>query len=152
MEITIIPYEDRYAADFKRMNLGWLDRYHLTEAPDLEVLNDPRGTVLKDGGVLFLAKAGDEIIGSAGLKKEDEGVFELIKMTVTGSWQGRGIGRMLMDACLQTARERNVKKITLYSNSQLQRAINLYEQYGFRHTTLDNSPLETADVRMELIL
>ena len=151
-EVEVILYEDKYAADFKRLNIEWLDKYNLTEEYDLKVLDDPRGQVLDSGGVIYLAKAGNEIVGSAGLMKEHEGVYELVKMAVTEPWQGKGISKMLLDKCLDFAREHRFTMITLYSNSQLQRAIKMYEKYGFRHVKLENSPLQTADVRMELIL
>lgn len=149
-EIEIIEYEDRYAGDFKRLNLEWLDKYHLTEELDLKVLNDPHGMVLDTGGAIYLARIGDEIVGTAGLMKEHEGVYELIKMAVSTNWQGRGIGRMLIDKCLETARAWKLKQVTLYSNSQLTTALNMYKKYGFRDAPLVNSPLKTADVRMEL--
>ena len=53
-EIEIILYEDRYAADFKQLNLEWLDKYNLTEELDLKILNDPKGMVLDPGGIIYL--------------------------------------------------------------------------------------------------
>lgn len=150
--ITIILYEDRYAADFKRLNLEWLDKYKLTETHDLMVLDDPRGTILDRGGIIYLAMAGDEVVGTAALMKEEEGVYEFAKMAVTPAWQGKGISRLLIDACMRTAREWKARKLTLFSNSQLTTAISLYEKYGFRHVKVEHSPFTTADVKMELSL
>jgi putative acetyltransferase len=152
MNIQIINYEDRYAADFKRLNMEWLDKYQLAEGHDLEILDDPRGTVIDSGGIIFLVKAGEEIIGTAGLMKEAEGVYELIKMAVADGWKGKGIGKMLMDKCLATARDWKIQKVTLFSNSQLKTAIDMYKKYGFQHISTENSPYVTADVRMELEL
>lgn len=151
-EVRLIEYEDRYHGDFSRLNLEWLDKYHLTESHDLEILDNPRGVVLDGGGIIYLAQIGDEIVGTAGLLKTGEGMYEFIKMAVAEPYQGRGISKMLIEKCLDTARSWNAKKIGLYSNSQLQRAIKVYEKFGFLHVPLVNSPLETADVRMELTL
>jgi putative acetyltransferase len=148
--ITIKLYEDKYAADFRRINLEWLDKYNLTESHDLMVLDDPRGTIIDRGGIIYLAAAGDEIVGSAALMKEEEGVYEFAKMAVTPAWQGKGISRLLIDACMQTARDWKAKKLTLFSNSQLTTAISLYQKYGFRHVKVEHSPFATADVKMEL--
>lgn len=150
MEIELILYEDQYFGDFRRLNLEWLDKYNLTEPADLEVLDDPRGTILNGGGIIYLAKAGDEIVGSAALIKEHDDVYELAKMAVTATWQGRGISRLLIDKCLETARLWKAQKIILYSNSQLQTALQLYEKYGFKHVPVEDSPFATADVKMEL--
>jgi putative acetyltransferase len=150
--ISIILYEDRFKADFKRLNLEWLDKYNLTESHDLMVLDNPRGTILDRGGIIFLAVAGEEIVGSAALMKEEEGIYELAKMMVAPPWQGKGISRLLLDQCLETARLWRATKITLFSNSQLKTALQLYEKYGFRHVKVEDSPFATADVKMELLM
>ena len=150
--VSIIQYENKHHEIFKRLNMEWLEKYNLAETHDLEILDDPKGMILDGGGVIYLASAEDEIVGSAALMKEAEGVFELAKMAVTKEWQGKGISKLLLEKCLATAREWNAKKITLYSNSQLKTALTLYKKYGFRHISTENSPYVTADVRMELVL
>jgi len=150
--IRIIPYSDQYESDFKRLNLEWLDHYHLTESHDLMVLDDPQGTILDRGGAIYLAETAGQIVGSAALMKEHEGVYELAKMAVTQEFRGKGISKLLIEKCLDTARQIGAKKITLFSNHQLTTAIHLYENYGFRHVDLKDSPFETADIRMELVL
>jgi len=152
MEIKIIPYRSEHRDDFKQLNLEWLDHFHLTESHDLMILDDPEGQVIDKGGFIFMAEAGGKIVGSAGLMKEHEGVYELIKMAVTESFRGKGIARLLIERCLYKAREIGAEKVTLFSNHQLQTAISLYAKYGFQHTEVVNAPMETADVRMELIL
>ena len=150
--IELISYENKYQADFKNLNLEWLDKFNLTESHDLEVLNDPEGTVIARGGCIFLAKEGDEIIGTAGLWKESEEEYELVKMTVAPAYRGKGISKLLLERCLSAARELGAKKIILYSNSQLKTALGLYEKYGFRHVPVTGAPFLTADVKMELSL
>ena len=152
MEIQIIPYRKEHHTLFKQLNLEWLDHYQLTESHDLMILDDPEGAVLNNGGFIWLAEADGKIVGSIGLMKEKEGEYELVKMGVTESYRGRGISKLLLNQCMAKAKEIGAKKISLYSNHQLQTAIRLYEKYGFYHIELVNSPLETADIRMELIL
>jgi len=150
--IEIIEYQEKYHSDFKQLNLEWLDKYNLTESHDLMVLNDPKGTILEHGGFIWLAKAGDEIVGSAALMNEGHGIFELAKMGVTEAWRGKGISKMLIEICLKKAKEIGVKKLTLFSNHQLQTALKLYAKYGFKNVEVKDSPFETADVKMELEL
>ncbi|HEX6849279.1 MAG TPA: GNAT family N-acetyltransferase [Chitinophagaceae bacterium] len=151
-QIEIIEYDEKYHSDFKKMNLDYLDKYHLTESHDMLILDDPRGTVLEKDGFLWLAKAGDEIVGTVGLLNEGHGVFELIKMCVAESWRGKGISKLLMETCLQKVKELGGEKLFLFSNHQLQTALKLYEKYGFRNVEVKDSPFETADVKMELEL
>ena len=92
------------------------------------------------------------MVGSAGLWKENEEEYELVKMAVDPAYRGLGISKILMDRCLEEARARNAKKIFLYSSSKLQTALKLYDKYGFQHVDPINSPFVTADVKMELSL
>ena len=150
--MELIAYEDKYQPAFKQINLEWLDRYHLTEEHDLEVLNDPGGTLIDRGGCLFLMKESEAIIGSAGLWKENDVEYELVKMTVDPAYQGRGIGKILLEKCISEAKLRKAKKIFLYSNSKLQTALKLYSKYGFKNVAVTGAPFLTADVKMELTL
>jgi putative acetyltransferase len=152
MEIKIIPYRSGHHAAFKQLNLHWLDYYKLTESHDLMILDDPEGTVIANGGYIWMAEVDGVIAGSLGIMKDRENEYELVKMGVAAGYQGRGISKLLMETCLAKAKEIGAKKLSLFSNHQLQRAIGLYERYGFRHVPVIDSPLETADVRMELML
>jgi putative acetyltransferase len=152
MEIKIIAYRKEHHAVFKHLNLEWLDYYHLTESHDLMILDDPEGTIINRGGFIWLAEVDGKVVGSLGLMKEHDGVYELVKMAVMADHHGKGISKLLIEKCLHKARELGATKLILFSNHQLQRAIGLYEKYGFRHIPVENSPMETADVKMELIL
>ena len=148
--IEIIDYEERYHADFKRMNLEYLDKYNLTESHDMMILDNPGEIIIGSGGFLWLAKAGEEIVGTVGIIPEGHGIFELIKMCVAESWRGRGISKLLMETCLQKVKELGGEKLFLFSNHQLQTALKLYTKYGFKNVEVTDSPFETADVKMEL--
>ena len=150
--VEIINYSDEYANDFKQLNLEWLNKYNLAESHDLKIINDPKKTILDGGGYIYLAKADNKIIGTAGLANEGNSVFELVKMAVAPAFQGRGISKMLLEKCLNKARELKAEKVFLYSNSQLTTAIALYKKYGFVNIDASNSPLLTADIKMELSL
>ena|SRR5579872_2155881 len=148
--VEIIEYDDKYESDFRRINLEWLDKYSLKEELDVVTLNNPREKILDGGGVIFLAKAGDEIVGSAALINEHDGVYELAKMTVVPSWQGKGISSRLMEECLEKAGELGVRKVILFSHSSLTSAIALYKKFGFQHVDVIDSPFATANVKMVL--
>jgi N-acetylglutamate synthase-like GNAT family acetyltransferase len=150
--IEIIEYSGEYANDFRELNLEWLEKYNLAESHDLEIINHPKETILDNGGYIFLAREGGRIVGTAGIANEGDSIYELVKMTVAAAFRGQGISKMLIEKCLDRARELKAKKIFLYSNSQLQTAISLYKKYGFVHVDASNSPLVTADIKMELTL
>ena len=149
---VIIDYEDQYLKNFQRLNLEWLEKFNLVESHDLEILDHPRENVIDRGGFIFLLKDNDTIIGSAGIFKIDDKEYELIKMSVAPEHRGKKFGDMLLEKCIAKAKEMNASKIILFSNSNLQTAIRLYERFGFKHTEVVNAPFETADIKMELSL
>ena len=151
-DINIIAYRDEHKSIFKELNLEWLNYYNLAESHDLKILDDPKGTILDSGGVIYLASHDGNIVGSAALMKDHDGIYELVKMGVKKEYRGKGISRLLIDKCLAKARELNAKKIVLFSNHKLQTAIGIYKTYGFRNVEVKDSPFETADIKMELEL
>lgn len=152
MNVSIISFSPQYAADFMRLNIEWLDRYELTEPADISMLQNYQAEILDTGGVIYLAKAGDDIIGSAALIQEGPGEYELAKMAVTAAWQGRGISKLLIEKCIDKAKQLQAVKIFLVSNSKLSTAVSLYEKYGFKHIPVTENHYTNADIRMELIL
>ena len=152
MSISIVTYTDEYKDAFMQLNLYWLDKYHLTESHDLQVLDNPQATIIYNGGAIYLALHGETVVGSAAIMKVAEGHYELAKMAVSPLWHRKGIGRLLLSKCIETAKQWNVKKISLFSNHQLQAAIGMYRTFGFQDVPVTDSPFETADVKMELDL
>jgi putative acetyltransferase len=151
-EIEIVPYQDEFRADFRRLNLAWLDKYGLTETHDLQMLEDPGTAILAKGGRIFLALEGGTVVGTAALLKGEGGDYELAKMAVDPGSQGQGLGRKLLERCLQEAENLKAGKIFLFSNTRLAVALKLYEKFGFRRVPVTGAPFVTADVKMELVL
>jgi|SRR5215211_23435 len=151
ISVQIINYSAAYKSVFRQLNLEWLDHYGLTESHDLMVLDHPEATIIQRGGFIYLAVCDGEVIGSAALMKEKEGVYELAKMAVAKTHRGKGISKMLMEQCLLKAKEMGAQKLTLFSNHQLTTAVSLYRKYGFKDIEVKDSPFTTADVKMELL-
>ena len=149
---VIIDYEDKYIKDFQRLNLEWLEKFNLTESHDLEILNYPRENVIDRGGFLFLLIEDNIVIGTAGIFKINDTEYELIKMSVAPEHRGKKFGDMLLEKCIAKAKEVKATKMILFSNSNLQTAIRLYEKFGFKHVEVIDAPFETADIKMELSL
>lgn len=152
MNIEIIEYEDCHQPVFKELNVAWLDHYNLTETHDLEILSDPRKYILDNKGAIYLVRHQGEIVGSAALINEQNGIYELAKMAVAPRYQKMGISKLLLERCITKARELQGVKIILFSNHKLKVALALYEKYGFRYIPMKDSPFTTADIKMELAL
>jgi putative acetyltransferase len=155
-DITVLPFEKRHTRAFRDLNLAWLERYFAVEDKDHELLGDPEGRIIAKGGAILIAEDRTaNAIGCAALVAIGEDVLELAKMAVTDDCQGKGVGRLLMDAAIAKARELGARALYLESNSRLAPALHLYEQAGFRHLPTEErprSPYARCDVYMRLEL
>ena len=80
-------------------------------------------------------------------------VFELAKMSVEKSFQGQGVGRMLIDASIDFARKKAAKEIFLVTNDKLLPALNLYKSSGFNlDLDYDDNRYERGNTKMKLDL
>ncbi|HEV2268100.1 MAG TPA: bifunctional helix-turn-helix transcriptional regulator/GNAT family N-acetyltransferase [Steroidobacteraceae bacterium] len=146
--VAIIPFEPRYAADFKRLNVAWLEKYFRVEPIDEEVLSKPL-RIVRAGGAIFLARYRGAIVGTCALLHAGKERYELSKMAVTAGHQGLGIGRKLIEAVIAQYRLHGARELFLESNSRLTPAITLYESAGFVHASRpEPSHYERSDVYM----
>ncbi|AFL82911.1 acetyltransferase [Belliella baltica DSM 15883] len=150
--VHIIPYTSEYQINFQEINQSWVEKYFSIEPFDLEQLQNPETSILGSGGAILLAKEGDRVVGTVGLKFVDEGLFEMIKMAVVPDCQGRGIGRLLADAIILEAKRLGGKKLQLYSNTKLIPALELYRSLGFSETKPECGKYLRCDIKMELDL
>ena len=147
--IQIIDFSDDLKEPIKTLNYEWLKKYFRVEKSDVISLSNPREEIIDKGGFIFYAKLNDEIVGTASLLKKSNTIFELGKMAVSEKAQGHKIGTLLLEHCLSFAKQKEVKTLLLYSNTQLESAIHLYRKYGFFEVELEKGLYERADIKME---
>jgi putative acetyltransferase len=153
-EVTIREFRPGDETSFRKLNEEWITRYFRIEPKEAEVMADPKGTILDEGGKIFFATANNQCIGCCALRRLSETEFEVAKMAVTQSFQGAGIGRKILEAVLVAGRAMGARRLYLETNHKLTPAIRLYESVGFRHIPPERivpSVYVRADVYMELI-
>ena len=129
--LKIETFKEDYSTNFRSLNLEWIEEYFEVESEDLKILNDPKGYVIDKGGQIFFAIKDDSIIGTSAMIPIKQGVFELAKMAVNKTFQGQGIGRLLMSASLNFAKDNNASDVFLITNDKLLPAMELYKSSGF---------------------
>ena len=150
-EVAIVGYDDRYAEAFARLNREWLERYFWVDDSDRKYIDHPRESIVDEGGEIFFAVVGSEVVGTCAAMWRDSGTVELAKLAVTERAQGRGIGRRLTEVVIEWARAAGARRVVLASSTKLSVALRLYERLGFAHMTLAGEPwYPEADVYMEL--
>jgi putative acetyltransferase len=143
----------RLAEAFEALNRAWIERHFVVEAADRAVFADPEGTIRAPGGEILFVLEDERIVGTCALILHAPGTFELAKMAVDPSAQGRGHADRLMIAALDWARAHGAERVMLVTNSALTPALRLYAKHGFRRVAVDPAnEYARADVQMELAL
>ena len=125
----------------------------MLEPADLAVLSDPQGTIIDPGGMIYFALLGDDVVGTCAVMPHGPGTLELAKMAVSPAVQGKGVGRLLGEACIAFARGTDAHTLMLLSNAGLAPALHLYEKLGFRHAPMPaGTDYARANVHMVMAL
>jgi len=88
------------------------------------------------GSLYLVAEEKGQLLGGAGIFPSaglPEGVCELVKMYLHKAARGKGLGRLLINQCLEKAKELGYKKVYLETMPELGKAVSVYEKFGFSY-------------------
>ena len=119
--------------------------------------DDLYGLFRKSRSVLWVAEIDDVPEGCCGVyptKGLQDNCAELVKYYLARNGRGKGIGRQLMERCIESARDMGYQKLYLESMPHFSKAVRIYEKLGFRHLPgpLGNSGHTTCNIWMILDL
>ena len=134
LEIRAISSPSK-AETFRSLNEAWITVLFELEEQDRLTLGDPFGTILAQGGQVFVAVEDDEIVGTAALIRHAPGVYQLAKMTVASSARERGVGRRMLRAVLDEAKLLGAHRLFLGSSTKLEKAVRLFRVHGLSART-----------------
>ena len=148
--ITIVPFSENNKEYLKLLNYEWLEKYFFVEENDVLQLSNPQEEIIDNGGKIYFALLNNAVVGTSTLMKVSDNEYELAKMAVTEKVQGHGIGKILLEHCLQEAKNMGATKVSLFSNTKLSAAIRLYINHGFIQVDLPaDIHYERANIKME---
>lgn len=150
--IEIIEYTPDLQPEFERINKQWVEQFFSLEEFDRNQLEHPQEYIIDKGGAILFARDGGQILGTVGLVKSGEDVYEMIKMGVSPEARGKGVGQLLGKAILQKARALGGRKVVLYSSSKLEAALALYRKIGFKDIPMGCGQYGRCNVKMEIDL
>ncbi len=87
------------------------------------------------GSVYWVAEEDGTLLGGCGIFPTSglpEGCVELVKFYVSAAARGKGIGKLLMNQSIASARNMGYKSMYLESFPELHTAIHMYEREGFK--------------------
>lgn len=90
----------------------------------------------QDGAAYWVAEKDGEILGGAGIFPTDglpADTAELVKMYLLPKARGLGLGRHMIQQCLDWAKEQGYQQIYLETMPELRKALKVYEKFGFQY-------------------
>ena len=86
---------------------------------------------ISSDGVLYLLQEKEEIIGMGALRELKEGIGEIKRMYIKPYYQGKGLGREMLQLLLNKGKERGFSEIYLETGAFMTAAQGLYRSTGF---------------------
>lgn len=84
----------------------------------------------------FVAETNGKILGGGGIYPTEglpEGICELVKMYLLPEARGIGLGRSLIEKCMETAKGIGFHQVYLETLDELHLALKIYAKFGFEY-------------------
>lgn len=130
-----------------RLTLAGYDRYGRIDGPYRDHLADPLQRIDRCSALL-VAELDGEVVGTVTFVLPDDGEWEgraepegdasFRMLAVDPAAEGRGIGRALVTACIELARQHDCRRLVIVTMAWMDRAQRMYAGLGFaRRPDLD---------------
>jgi len=89
----------------------------------------------KEKSVYYVAEVNGVVSGGAGIFPSaglNQDTCELVKMYLVASLRGRGLGKSLIEHCLEFAKNKGFQHVYIETMPELKKAVSVYEKFGFR--------------------
>lgn len=133
---TILPSDNQILASIVRSSLAEFGANHPGTVYYDETTDHLYELFQTVNSIYFVASINSEIVGgggifpSAGLPAE---TCELVKMYLKNTARGFGLGKLLIEKCIEFAVNTGFKKIYIESMPELKKALVIYEKFGFKY-------------------
>lgn len=132
-QLEIQAYSAAYKKTFRQLNSEWA-KEPANNSTHQRVLERPKKTIINKGGYISIARLKGEAVGTCALVITGRNEATLQYLTVSPGHRRQGIGEQLVQHCIEAARHRKIKKLTLLSQTGNTALIDLARKLGFRQT------------------
>ena len=132
--IQIRRFEPRDAASVKKLISEIMDSEFQDEKPafsfeDLNALNEFYGAL---GEAFFVAEDGKKLVGTVGVKREDERVALIQRIFVDPEYRHKKVGLQLLNRAIEFCGEVGYQDLVFKTTSRMTGAIDLFKKRGFQ--------------------
>jgi ribosomal protein S18 acetylase RimI-like enzyme len=152
MEMTIDKYSDKNKGNFEKIWVDWLSNSMGIQPQQVDIVEvrNPVDNYIKTGGMAFYANKNNECIGVVAVKKLNATDYEFCKLVVSEKARGLGLGKQLVQKCIDFVKELDGTNLYLQSFHKLEIAVKMYKAMGFIEAPAPNGMLVVA--RTEIIM
>jgi putative acetyltransferase len=103
-------------------------------------------------GAFWVVRDDARVVGSVGVDRVDDGTAELHRLYVDAALRGQGIGRALVETVLDWAREQQIARVVLWSDTRFENSHRLYRRLGFEQLgerTIEGDINDSREYRFE---
>lgn len=140
--MTIREFRQEDADAVGRLTLGAYDRYGTISGPYRDYLGDPARRV-DHSTALLVAELDGEVVGTVTFVLPGDTAWEGPRepvadagfrvLAVSPHVEGAGVGRALVERCIELARDAGCHRLMIVSMTWMTRAHQLYRALGFEH-------------------
>lgn len=159
--LPIVPVQEKYAASYRVcLDIVAREKKYLAQIealPLARIEEFVRESVASDA-IQFFALDQEEVVGWADVFPAWAHAVShcgSLGMGVHPNFRGQGLGRRLLQACIQKAWAKGLVRIELEARADNEAAIALYESFGFKHEALkakamrfDETYFDTVQMRL----
>lgn len=150
--MQVIKYNSKYKKQFIEFNKEWILKYFgKMEKDDFDTFNNI-DEIISDGGMIFFAVDGDDVLSTCMVKPMQNGSWEICKLAANTKIPRKGAGTAVFEESVKWAKDHGAKKIEMLSNTKLAAAIHIYKKHGFKEVPIFDNDYERVDIAFELDL
>lgn len=134
-KFEIIAYEDKLSQAFENLWVPWLREMTGSEPEDsdLAAVTNSKDYYINAGGAVYFALLEDSPVGVVAVKKLTPETYEFCKLVVLENARGFGLGRLLVEECIEFVKSKNGGALYLQSFKKLEVAVTMVKKWVLSH-------------------